>query len=642
MELDIDRNLGTVFGSRDRFIEKMLEVQDNVILRDDLSHWASHLRFIEVPIIDVSELDDFFRQARTLNLTNKNAYPGETNYLAVSYCWSSVENSESPQGRPPYSIQTTNGVRSVRAPRSVLERSISYAVTQGIRFIWIDQECIDQEDHLDLEQGVQCMDQVYRTAAHSIGLLSARIYSESTFRTFTRILSHARDKSIPRDHLWQTSWYDHTDPQILLEANRLLSGISTDRWFYRNWTYQEASCTQDRMHLLVPHIFDQQLVTTGGCPNEICFRLSELFEIVSMISNTTSRFLSRPPPRVDDIAMEAMGGLYVQAWDQRRRATRPQSYEVAEQMKYRDNLVVADRLAITSNLCEYAKRIDPRLLSIKQYSYSICALALALVNGVIIPSGRSNVFTSTGEPIYRWQDENIYDFLASPMYLSTAYAHPDRVEPRLRDVMIRREGLETSGWLWIIDKRVELRRVKEKNHHLLKKLQWPRKMEELTALLKAPLSDLLEELEQLNLPRIASTLRACIRIENSGAARSCSQGSLDEFTTESYYISHWFFDLIESLLVRGHLWCGRLDGEEELSSIFHCDTATMVFTSSEIRFQDITRPWLSQNFVSCEVIRKVWVAGGVTELVHTMETIHGVWHGVENASKRFLFPWGDK
>lgn len=60
--------------------------------------------------------------------------------------------------------------------------------------------------------------------------------------------------------------------------------------------------------------------------------------------------------------MEAMGGLYVQAWDQGRQATRPQSHEVAEQMKHRDNLVVADR---TSNLCEYAKCIDPNLLSLK-------------------------------------------------------------------------------------------------------------------------------------------------------------------------------------------------------------------------------------------------------------------------------------
>lgn len=271
IELDIDRRLEAVFGSRDGFIERMLQVQDNIISRNNFSYCASHLRFIEVPRIDISELRDFFNQTQTLNLTNKNDHVGETNYLAVSYCWSSVETPETSQDRPPYSIQTTNGVRSVRAPRSVLERSMSYAVAQDIRFIWIDQECIDHEDTIDLEQGVQCMDQVYRSAAHSIALLSAKICSESIFRTFTQILFHARDKTIPPDHIWQTSWYDRTNPQILLEANCLLSEISADRWFHRNWTYQEASCTQDQMHLLVPHEFDQQLLTRGGCPERNFF-----------------------------------------------------------------------------------------------------------------------------------------------------------------------------------------------------------------------------------------------------------------------------------------------------------------------------------------------------------------------------------
>jgi hypothetical protein len=85
MELDIDRRLGVVFGSRDSFIEKMLEVQDNIISRADFSYWANHLRFIEVPRIDVHELDEFFSQTRTLNLTNKNDYPGGL-MLAIQMC----------------------------------------------------------------------------------------------------------------------------------------------------------------------------------------------------------------------------------------------------------------------------------------------------------------------------------------------------------------------------------------------------------------------------------------------------------------------------------------------------------------------------------------------------------------------------
>ncbi|RHZ67155.1 uncharacterized protein CDV56_108776 [Aspergillus thermomutatus] len=209
-------------------------------------------------------------------------------------------------------------------------------------------------------------------------------------------------------------------------------------------------------------------------------------------------------------------------------------------------------------------------------------------------------------------------------------------------VTIRREGLETSGWLWIVDRKVELRKLKETYHHLLKELQWPRDLKTLSTPLKALLADLLDELQELNLPRIASTLRICIRAENAEATATSSRSTLDEFTTDHYYMSHWFFDLLETLLERGHLWCGRLDSEEELTSIFHCEGATTVFTSSATSFDDIPRPWMAQNFISCEVIPGARAADGVTELVHTMETIHGIWYPVGNASRRFLFPWGDQ
>lgn len=640
MELDIDRKLGAVFGSLNGFTESMLEIQENVIPRAHFSHWANNLRFIEVPGIDITELDEFLNQRRTLHLTKKNDHPGETRYLAVSYCWDSFENSDETQSCIPYSIQTDRGVRPSRAPRRVLERSVSYAVARGIRLVWIDQECIDQDDLLDLEQGVQCMDQVYRSAMSSIGLLSTKLDSESTLRTFMRILSHVRDRSSRLDHSWQTSWHDPLDPQSLSEVNRLLSKISADRWFRRNWTFQEASCTQGQMQLLIPHASDQQLSTTSRSLNEVSLQLSELFDVVSVIKATVNEFLPRSSSGIDNTDMEAMSGLYVQAWEQARRGTRPQSYEVAEQMNHRDNSVVADRLAITANLCEYAKTIDLAPLRHGHYSYSICALALALANGSITPSGRSNIFASTGKPIYRWQDEKIYDFIASPTYLSNVHAHHERVEQRFADVRIRRDGLETSGWLWIVDRKVELPKVTETHHYLLKKLQWPRDLKNLSAPLKALLADLLDELQELKLPSIANTLCVCIRVGNAEETISTPQYTLDDFTTEHYYMSHWFFDLMESLLERGYLWCGRLGGEKEPSSIFNCNGTAIVFTGSAVAFSEMLRPWMAQNYISCEVIPRARVAEEVTELVHTMETIHGIWHSVEN-TRRFLFPWGD-
>ncbi|KAE8150632.1 heterokaryon incompatibility protein-domain-containing protein [Aspergillus avenaceus] len=640
MELDIDRKLGEVFGSLDGLIEKMLEIQESVIPRDNFSHWAHHLRFIEVPSIDKAGLDESLNQTRTLNLTNKNDFPGETNYLAVSYCWNSFEKSDGTQAYLPYRIQTDRGIRQSRAPRSVLERSISYAIAQSIRFVWIDQECIDQDDPLDLEQGIQCMDQVYRSAKSSIGLLNTEFHTKSSLQIFKRMLSHIRNKSNRLHRFWETSWYDPGDPQSLSDLNHLLSEISADRWFRRNWTYQEASCTQGKMQLLIPHAFGERLLATDRRFNEVSLQLYELFDVVSVINNAVHKCLPRPLSGAKNGIMRPMSGLYMQAWDQARRKTRPQSYEVASQMMYRENSVVADRLAITANLCEYAKIIDPALFRLKHYSYSICAFALALVNGDIIPSSCSNMFATTGKPVFYWEDKSVYDFIASPIYVCTMHADPDQIEQRFDDVKIRREGLETSGWLWIVDRKVELRKVKETHHNLLTKIQWRRDLTSLSASLKVLLADILDELQQLNFVRMASTLCMSIGVGNYEDSAVSSQNALEGFTANHYCLNHWLFDMMESLLERGYLWCGRLDGEEEHSSIFHCDGPTTVFTGSAIAFSHIPRPWMAQNFISCEVIPRAQSAEGVTELVHTMESIHGIWHSVENTSKRFMFPWG--
>ncbi|KAF2724633.1 hypothetical protein K431DRAFT_309775 [Polychaeton citri CBS 116435] len=639
MELDTDKELGAIVGSLDSLIEKTLEIQECVVVRANFSHWAKHLRFIEVPGVSSTEPEDICIRTRTLNLTSKDDHPAETNYLAVSYCWNSFESSDGTQSCSSYTIRTASGVRTSRVPTSILERSISCAIRRGIRLVWIDQECIDQDDPLDLEQGIQCMDQVYRSAAYSIGLLSVRKDLRSSFRTFTRILSHARNRSIRHDNSWLSSWYDNADPQSLSEMIRLLSDILADRWFSRNWTYQEASCTQGQMELQIPHGFNNNPWFTGGCPDEISLRLSELFDVVSMVrnaANTTPQLSSG----IGNSNMEVMGGFYVQVWEQERRASRPQSFEVANQMKLRDNSVVSDRLAIAANLCEYQKRIDPIDLSRKRYSYSVCAFAQALINGTIITSGRSNIFASTGVPIFRWQDEKIYDLLTSPRYLSTSLAHRERVEPRFADVRVRKEGLETSGWLWSVDEKVELHKVREKYQELPEKLKEANNLETLLLLVNAVLVDLLVELEEIGLPRIAETIRACIRVRSPGTVLS-SEHVQEEPITDHYHVGHWFFNLMKTLLERGYIWCGRLDGEEDLSSIFHCDGAVTVFTSSAVAFRDMPRPWMGQNFVSCGVIPGL-VVDGVVELVHTMEPIHGIWHSAEDDRRRYMFRWGEQ
>ncbi|KAK2603282.1 hypothetical protein N8I77_009750 [Diaporthe amygdali] len=57
-------------------------------------------------------------------------------FVAVSYCWSSENNTES----EPYKVVEEDGtVRNVRAQNSTIDRVVAYARENGFRMIWIDQ-----------------------------------------------------------------------------------------------------------------------------------------------------------------------------------------------------------------------------------------------------------------------------------------------------------------------------------------------------------------------------------------------------------------------------------------------------------------------------------------------------------------------
>lgn len=81
-----------------------------------------------------------------LRLTAPGELPDCTHFLAVSYTWQQPVDAPSCYEAevPGYTIATSDGaVRLARAPVNVLDRVIGYAAMQGLRCMWIDQECID-------------------------------------------------------------------------------------------------------------------------------------------------------------------------------------------------------------------------------------------------------------------------------------------------------------------------------------------------------------------------------------------------------------------------------------------------------------------------------------------------------------------
>lgn len=63
-----------------------------------------------------------------------------SHFVAVSYCWSSENDSKS----EPYKVVEEDGsVRSVRAQNSTIDRIVAFARENGFRMIWIDQVRLD-------------------------------------------------------------------------------------------------------------------------------------------------------------------------------------------------------------------------------------------------------------------------------------------------------------------------------------------------------------------------------------------------------------------------------------------------------------------------------------------------------------------
>ena len=81
-------------------------------------------------------------------------------YVAVSYCWASVSASPDIPGdlklfdSRAVAQPTRETIRRVWARSDVILWSLAFAASQGIQRVWIDQECIDQDDKEDVRAAV--------------------------------------------------------------------------------------------------------------------------------------------------------------------------------------------------------------------------------------------------------------------------------------------------------------------------------------------------------------------------------------------------------------------------------------------------------------------------------------------------------
>lgn len=207
-------------------VSQMLEIQRYTVSREQSEEWAANLRFLNVKNLGPRG------QLRHISLTLKGEYRYRSDYVAVSYRW---QIPSDPEPNPVYLIIDADGEqRGNKAPNSVLDRAINYALDHGIPFIWIDQECIPNREDCPEEHeiAIQAMDIVYRRSDYPLGLLKSSL-SRKHLLLLDELLRRRMRRSKDVE-CWAVPPSEDEIPPI----QDLLQRILIDDWWDRAWIFQ--------------------------------------------------------------------------------------------------------------------------------------------------------------------------------------------------------------------------------------------------------------------------------------------------------------------------------------------------------------------------------------------------------------------
>jgi hypothetical protein len=331
-----------------------------------------------------------------LQLTSAEEHTQGLVYTTVSYCWNHAQIEREEMQVPEYRIWDASdpcrAPRQIRCPKLVLHRALRFARGQDCRHLWIDQECIDQDDPTDIERHLQAMHRIYRESRWTAAILSRTIVSDEIWRT---------------PYSWPQRLKDSGSDSCNSAAKEFvqsLDHISTDRWFTRTWTLQEKQCASI-LKFLIPidteshKLEDVQPLVVG---DDLCMDAKHLSYAagVGKTDNIKKRlnvidmpgFKGHGQPSSDELSSI---GHFIHA------------------MNSCDNLVIADRISILANACDFRYRLLSNRLDRPDISYVMCLIVLILANLV------GDIKEVKKRMTIKWDDISSYNMLANPAQILT-------------------------------------------------------------------------------------------------------------------------------------------------------------------------------------------------------------------------------
>jgi len=316
--------------------------------------------------------------------------------------------------------------RPPRCPPSVLHRALQYDI-QGTKTgrLWIDQECIDQDDVIDRDEHIAHMHRIYERSkctgivlsqsisssqatllqrcieAHEKDILDEALNNkmEEENRIDTKVASGAaaapislgsldvRYRSSNLEYILEEELEEYED-DVDTPLHTIFKSLVEDTYFTRAWTYQEQSCSKISCYL-IPILPDPPShKNTSGRERTSIFMPSTLPQSIDRwcCENLRSIYLSSVLSNNFDFRKRetvVKDEVYQPSEWERIRIRNHEIMDTVRGMNTRSCKYVADRVTIVANICEFGITLrTTQFQDDEAVSYSTCVLALLIMNGV--------------------------------------------------------------------------------------------------------------------------------------------------------------------------------------------------------------------------------------------------------------------
>jgi hypothetical protein len=289
-------------------LKKQLEqIQKYRIKRDNITDWASNLRFLTGPTPNVG-LDNNMNPKPTKQMCTCTCYAWEEStergkeilpaccscvsaaspflldskefrliqetpnchhYIAVSYRWW-VNNADSAAEE---GTQDSEAQMAADHLSTVIDRATKFSLHHGYQLVWIDQKCIMQDDMADKTIGVQAMDLVYENASLCLAVLQCEITSQEQIGTLAKAMDVSLHPTLNEEE-WR-KWIEYLDRKELTAMAEVIKMITEDNYFGRAWIAQENTAASATILLLRCHSTLIRPDSMGSLDGEIQLPLCE-------------------------------------------------------------------------------------------------------------------------------------------------------------------------------------------------------------------------------------------------------------------------------------------------------------------------------------------------------------------------------